>query len=149
MYLTERIQLRKTAALSKICHLAKNLYNLANYHIRQRFINEGLWTRYREVYAFVKNTNAYRSLPAQTAQQILRLLDKNWKSFFKAIKDWMKHPNKYLGKPKLPRYKPKAGESIIIFTNQQFRIKTGFVFFSEKSSVVSYQNALNWKGPSG
>ncbi|MDO8124858.1 MAG: hypothetical protein Q6364_10830 [Candidatus Hermodarchaeota archaeon] len=75
--MTERIQLEKTSALSKLCHLAKNLYNLANYHIRQKFINEGHWIRYRNLYWLLKNTGAYRNLPAQTAQQILLLLDKN------------------------------------------------------------------------
>ena len=46
---------------------------------------------------------------AQTAQQTLRLLDKNWKSFFKSIKDWSKNKSKYLGKPKMPKYLKKDG----------------------------------------
>lgn len=38
----------------------------------------------------------YRNMPtAQSAQQTLRLLDKNWKSFFKAIKE--RRSNKCLG----------------------------------------------------
>ena len=127
--------MRKTDALSKICHLTKKLYNLANYHIRQNFINEGLWTRYRELYALVKNTDAYRNLPAQTAQQVLRLLDKNWKAFFKIIKDRKERPTKYRGKPGLPRYKPKAGESIVMFTNQECRIKEGFLWFPRKTRL--------------
>ena len=87
------------------------------------------------MYSLLKNTETYRNLPAQTAQQILLLLDKNWKSFFKAIKDWRNYPNKYLEKPRLPRYKPKAGESIVIFTNQQCRIKNGFLWFPVKTQL--------------
>lgn len=60
---TERIQLQPSPSLSQICHLAKNLYNLANYYIRQRFINEGRWTRYRDLYILLKPTEAYQNLP--------------------------------------------------------------------------------------
>ena len=144
-YLTERIQLEKTAVISKICHLAKNLYNLANYHIRQKLFNEGLWTRYHELYSLLKNTDAYRNLPAQTAQQILRLLDKNWKSFFKTIKDWKKHPKKYHRKPRLPQYKPKAGESIVIFTNQQCHIRNGLLWFPRKIQLGSIKTRISEK----
>jgi IS605 OrfB family transposase len=35
----------------------------------------------------------------------------------------------------LPRYKSKAGESIVIFTNQQCRIKNGHVWFPEKTQL--------------
>jgi putative transposase len=135
MLLAERIQLGRTTALSRICHLAKNLYNLANYHIRQKFINEGLWIQYQELYILLKNTEAYRNLPAQTAQQILLVIEKNWKSFFKAIQGWKKFPNKYTGRPRLPGYKPKAGESIVIFTNQQCRIKNGFLRFPKTTQL--------------
>jgi len=145
MYLTERIQLGKTDALSRICHLVKNLYNLANYHIRQKFIHERHWTRYKELYALLKNTRAYRNLPAQTAQQILRLLDKNWKSFFNAIKDWRKNPDKYLGRPRLPRYKPKDGENIVIFTNQQCRIKDGFLSFPKRTQLLPSKTRISSK----
>jgi len=115
--------------------LAKNLYNLANYYIRQNFINEGRWTRYKDLYALLKNSAAYQNLPAQTAQQVLRLLDQNWKAFFAAFKDWHAHPDKYRGRPRLPRYKPKNGESIVIFTNQQCHIRDCFLGFPKKTQL--------------
>ena len=58
---------------------------------------------------------------AQSAQQTLRLLDANRKSFFKCIKDWSKNKDKYLGRPKLPKYKPKDGQMILFVTNQQVK----------------------------
>ena len=37
----------------------------------------------------------YRNMPsAQSSQQCLRLLDKNWKSFFTGVKDWSKNKDK-------------------------------------------------------
>jgi putative transposase len=94
------------------------------------------------LYTLLRKTDVYRNLPAQTAQQILRLLDKNWKSFFNAIKDWSEHPKKYQGKPRLPRYKPKAGESIVIFTNQQCRIKNGLLRFPRKTQLDSIKTRI-------
>lgn len=106
-----------------LCFKSKNLYNYANYIVRQEFINNNEWIRYNSLDKMLKHEQVYKELPAQTSQQILRLLDKNWKSFFKAIKDWSKNKEKYLGKPKLPKYKKKNGRNVVIFTNQQCKIK--------------------------
>ena len=98
--------------------------------------------RYQEVYSTVKTISAYKQLPAQTAQQVLRLLDQNWKAYFTAIKDWRKHPNKYLGRPRIPRYKPKNGEILAIFTNQQCRIKWGFLCFPKKTKLTPIKTRI-------
>ncbi|MED3757374.1 transposase [Geobacillus stearothermophilus] len=112
-----------------LCFKSKNLYNYANYIVRQEFINNNEWIRYNSLDKMLKHKQVYKELPAQTSQQILRLLDKNWKSFFKAIKDWSKNKEKYLGKPKLPKYKKKNGRNVVIFTNQQCKIKDGYIKF--------------------
>ncbi len=98
--------------------------------------------RYRDLYILLKNTVAYKNLPAQTAQQVLRLLDQNWKAFFKAFKDWRSHPCKYLGRPQLPRYKPKNGESIVIFTNQQCHIRNQFIVFPKKTQLLPIKTRI-------
>ena len=120
----------------------KNLYNLANYHIRQTYIKEGHWIRYKDLYARLKLTPAYKRLPAQTAQQVLRLLDQNWKAFFNALRDWRWHPEKYHGRPRVPRYKPKNGESIVVFTNQQCHIRSGVLAFPKKSQLPSIKTRI-------
>ena len=66
---------------------------------------------------------------ANSSQQVLRVLDKNWKSFFRSIKDWSKHPEKYTGKPKLPRYLRKDGYKEFALTTNQAKLKDGFVHF--------------------
>ena len=66
---------------------------------------------------------------ANCSQQCLKLLDKNWKSFFQSIKDYNQNPNKYLGRPKLPKYKPKNGRNILILTSQNCKIQKGIVKF--------------------
>lgn len=114
-------------------HLAKNLYNHANYLVRNEFADTGKWLRYQELDKILKKDfdfPDYRNMPAsQSAQQVLRLLETNWKSFFNSIKDWSKNKDKYLGKPKLPKYKPKDGKMVLPLTNQQVRVKGDLLHF--------------------
>lgn len=76
----------------------------------------------------MKKTSDYKSLMAQAAQQILRLLDKSWVSFFESIKDYKINSGKYKGRPKLPKYKHKTkGRFNIVFTNQNVKHKNDVV----------------------
>ena len=84
---------------------------------------------------------------AQSAQQILRLLEKDWKSFFVSVKDWSKNKEKYLGRPKLPKYKPKNGKHLLILTNQNVKLKNdrlcfpkAFQGFTVKPRFVKLEN---------
>ena len=120
---TEQIRIRPDENISSLCHLSKNLYNEANYLIRQEFIKNVRWIRYNELDKELKESENYKSLPAQTAQQILMLLGKSWKAFFKAMKVWKKEPEKFKARPKLPGYKKKDGEHILVLTNQQCKIR--------------------------
>lgn len=73
------------------------------------------------------NEENYRALPAQTSQQIIKTLFKNIKSWQNALKEYNKNPTKFLGKPKLPKYKKET--SICFFTNQQVKLQNGYVHF--------------------
>ena len=119
--------------IDDFCLKAKNLYNHANYIIRQEFCSSNKWIRYSDLDSMLKKDKDYpdyANMPtAQSAQQILRLLDKNWVSFFKSIKDWVKHKDKYLGRPKLPKYKSKNGREILILTNQNVKLKGDILCF--------------------
>mgnify|MGYP003279055748 CR=1 FL=1 len=121
------------------CHMSKNLYNHGNYLIRQAFCKEDD-SRYLSYYDIEKLTKQdkeyldYRMMPsAQSAQNTLRLLDQNWKSFFAAIKDFKKHKDKYLGRPKLPRYLKKNSEHLFFFTYQEVRLKSDNLLYFPKT----------------
>ncbi len=99
--------------LKQLCYISKSLYNQANYLVIQELEQTNKWLRYLELNQQLNNSSInYRLLKAQTSQQILKVVDKNWSSFFKAIKDWKHNPVKYRGKPNPPRYKPKTNESL-------------------------------------
>ena len=114
-------------------HQSKNLYNHANYLVRKEFVETGKWLRYGQLDKLLRQDldyPDYMNMPgAQSAQQTLRLLDTNWKSFFKSIKDWSKNKDKYSGRPKLPKYKPKDGQMVLVVTNQQVKLKRNQLIF--------------------
>lgn len=107
------------AAIDEAAFKSKNLYNAALYEIRQAFIREGVYLPYEEMDKRMKQHEAYKALPAKVSQQVLKLLDKNWKSFFEAIEAYKEDPSKFLGRPHLPKYKHKQmGRNILIYTIQ-------------------------------
>lgn len=98
---------------------SKNLYNAALYEIRQSFIHQGKYLNYKEVQRHMQSHEAYKVLPTKVSQQILMVLDRNWKSFFEALKAYHEDPSKFLGRPKLPKYKHKTeGRNILVYTVQ-------------------------------
>lgn len=137
---TEQQMIKKTHPLWKVidemCFKSKNIYNYANYIIRQEFINNGKWIRYNSLFDLCKDSEPYKDLGSNVGQATMRLLDKNWKSFFKAIKDWKQNPSKYLGRPKLPKYKPKDGRFILSIDNNKVMLKDGFIYFAWKPLKV-------------
>ncbi|WP_075164315.1 RNA-guided endonuclease InsQ/TnpB family protein [Ktedonobacter racemifer] len=107
------------AAIDAASFASKNLYNLANYHMRQAFIQTGKYLGYAEVYHLVKHTDAYKALPRKVSNDVLRLLEKNWKAFRKGLAAWFEDPSKFLGRPKLPKYKHKhKGRNILVYDIQ-------------------------------
>src|SRR5216684_97702 len=98
---------------------SKNLYNAANYEIRQAFVHEGRYISYNQLDKLMQSHEAYKTLPAKVSQQILMVLDRNWTSFFEAKKAYEEDPSKFTGCPKLPKYKHKTeGRNILVYTIQ-------------------------------
>lgn len=126
--------------IDNLSFLSKNLYNHANYIVRQSFIFENKYLNYNEIQKQLTNSIDYKALPAKVSQQILLLLDKNWKSFFASIKDYSKNPEKYLGSPKLPKYKKKLkGRNILIYTIQAIskrELKKGIIKLSRTNIKI-------------
>jgi len=132
---TEQIWIKPDKQIENLCYISKNLYNESNYAIRQEFINNHKFIPYKELYPEKRASENAVQLPAQTVQQILRNLEKNWLSFFRSIKEWKKHPEKYKAMPRLPGYKKKDGQHMLIFTNQQCSIKDGVLKFPKKCNM--------------
>lgn len=107
------------ALIDAAAFAAKNLYNAANYRVRQSFIADGRYLNYQEMYRQMKGTEQYCALPRKVSQQVLMLLDKNWQSFFAAIAAYREHPAAFTGNPGLPTYLDKTkGRFSLVYTIQ-------------------------------
>ncbi len=118
------------AAIDDAAFRSKNLYNAANYLVRQSFIHQGIYLNSAAIFHQIKTHEAYQALPRKVSNDVLRLLDKNWKAFFKAMKAYEEDPSKFLGRPKIPKYKEKDGRNILIYDKQALSktaIKKGII----------------------
>lgn len=120
-----------------ICHKSGLLYNYVTYHYRQAiFGKQEYFGEYEMTELCAKfEQEDYKALPSQTAQQVVKLVFKNFKGYFAALKEWKKDPSKFLGKPKLPNFKTGKKQNIVIFTNQQCKLKNGFIHFPKSANL--------------
>jgi putative transposase len=123
MQLVERHLIRKDdprfAVIDAAAFASKNLYNQANYQIRQSFIHEGKYLPYAEIFHRVKHQECYQALPRKVSNSILLQLHNNWIGFFEALKAYQQDPSPFTGRPKLPTYKDKEkGRNILIYDKQ-------------------------------
>lgn len=121
--------------LDNLCFLSKNLFNYANYLIRQKFIISGEYLDYYKIQKLCQGKTDYLALPAKVSQQVLLRLHESWKSFFAATKEYNLHPDKFKARPKIPRYKHKIlGRNVLTYTVQAISkewLKKGIINFSK------------------
>ena len=147
MQLTERHIIKSTehrfAQIDELAFKSKNLYNAANYVIRQSFIYGWGYVNYNEMNRLMKSHEAYKALPAKVSQQILMVLDNNWKSFFEALKAYKVDSLKFSGRPKLPKYKDKVkGRNLLVYTIQAIsskQLKKGIIKLSGTDFLIKTQ----------
>lgn len=117
--------------LKSMCRVSKDLYNQALFEIKVHYGNCKQVLSYKQLDKIMKEkTNLqgrinYRLLPAQVAQQTLKLLSQNVKAFFCAYADYRQHPEKYKGAPQFPAFLPRHGYFTTIFPNQKASITQG------------------------
>lgn len=123
--------------LLSLCKVSKYLYNQALYTVKQSLEKQGNFLFYNDLNKIMQTTYNlegninYRLLKAQVAQQCLKSLDKDIKSFINSSKDRAKNKTKYIGKPELPKYKGKVNQ--LVYTNQCSKIsKDWFIYFDRK-----------------
>lgn len=123
--------------LDKLCFLSKNLYNAGLYAVRQYFFEYKKFLNYTSLNSiFVKEDNIdYRELPSKVAQQTLKLVEQNFKSFFCHLK--VKKENEVVN---IPKYlKRDSGRFVVTYTNQAIskkEIKKGIIKLSKVNSTI-------------
>lgn len=114
------------AECDKLCFAAKNLYNYALYQVKNHYELTNKYLNYNAVNKILVSENQidYRRLPAKVSQQVLMLLDKNYKSYFAALKAYNQDPSSFLGEPQPPKFKAKLkGRFVVTYTKQAISYK--------------------------
>ena len=151
MYLTIKQQLKHLTKeeyniLRELCRTAKNLTNQAIYNIRQYYFQEKQYLRYESIYHELKNSENYRMLNSNMAQQTIKDVDLMFKSFFALIK--LAKQGEYSFKNiRLPNYLPKNGYSSLIIA--QFSIKDDNILTIpySRSFMCRYETTVKVKIP--
>lgn len=156
MTLTEKHIINKNHPFFKecdsLCFKSKNLYNYSLYLVRNEFtrtsnlkqqglLEKAVYLNYNQINRILIDSKQvdYYNLACKVSNQTLMILDKNWLSFFKGIKDYNKNPSKYKGKPNLPKYLPKNGRFVTTFDKQSISkklLKKGIVNPSKTSIEI-------------
>jgi len=83
--LTQKNRLKLTKEELRVVKLlsyhSARLYNVGLYSVRQYYFLNGEYLPYAKNYHLCKTNEHYKLLLSDTAQQILRLVDRNFKSF--------------------------------------------------------------------
>lgn len=101
-------------ALKELCLLTKNMYNVALYNVRQYYFNEKKFLKYESNYHLCKDNENYILLNSNSAQQIIKVVDRNFKSFFALMEKAKKGEYQYKD-IKMPKYLQKDGFFNLIF----------------------------------
>ena len=128
MYRNQKNQVRhltkqEYVALKTLCRLSKNLYNETLYAIRQYYFTEKKYLRYESAYHALKDNENYKLLNTDIAQQTMKVVDRNFKSFFALINKAKQCDYKF-SNIKLPHYLPKDGYFMLIIP--RFTVKDGY-----------------------
>lgn len=147
--LVERHVIRKSdprwAEIDHAAWLAKNLWNAANYTLRQPFIHHGTLLGFKQLYRQVRDTypQDYEALPRKVSNQVLKQLYGAWQHWFKALKAYAQAPDKFTAKPKMPKYRHKAnGRNRLAYDIQAFskrQLRRGIIAPSGLSVKVQTQ----------
>lgn len=143
MYLTERHIIKPKNPLYKeldnVCFLSKNLYNKALYLVRQHYFNTKEYLNYYGVNRLMIDSKDadYYALNSKVSNNILMLVDRNFKSFFSLVK---KKKNKDYDKPiSIPKYLDKQGRYIAIFNKHAVSkrfLRKGLIKLANISNVI-------------
>lgn len=113
MYLTQTNILRGLTkkqynCLKLMCQYSNNLFNVGLYNVRQYYFQTKKFLSYESNYHICKQNENYKRIQAGVSQQILRVVDRSFKSFFNLIKKAQKGEYRFQD-INIPHYKEKGG----------------------------------------
>ena len=107
--------------LKAMCFHSARLYNVGLYSVRQHYFNTNTYLSYNSNYYECKGNENFKILLSDCSQQILRLVDRDFQSFFRLL--ILKKSNKYSEKVRLPHYKKKDAVMVCPIQGRSCRIQ--------------------------
>jgi IS605 OrfB family transposase len=117
-----------------LCFKSKNVYNQGLYNVRQYYFENKKYLNYNNNFHVTKTQESYKELPRKISNQTLKLVDRNFKSFFSLL-------NNESVKNKIPHYLDKEnGRYVTIFEKQALGLKefkkTGCIHLSQTNIKI-------------
>lgn len=137
LYLTENDKF----IVDKLSYHSARLYNSCIYNIKTYFEINNLYLNYNEQYHLIKTNEHYNILITDISQQIHRIVDRNFKSFFCLLK--LKQKNGYLSPVKTPNYLKKEQGWSIFIQGRSARIKNNKVYVGLTKKFRELYNITN------
>ncbi len=132
--------------IDNLAFLSKNLYNATLYLVRQEFFKSNKILSFNETYHQVKSSIDYKSLPSKVSQLVIKQVVDNFNYWKKSLEQYKKYPHKFLGEPKIPKYKDKIkGRNKLTYNNQAFSktaLKQGLIKLSKTNLVFKTKQTL-------
>ena len=145
MKLVEKHKIYKShpsySKLDDMSRKANNLYNQCVYFAKHsENLSEDLKNLDKVMKSFPDEHDNYRSFGhAKSAQQVLKLFHQNLRSYFAAIKDYKKNPEKYAGRPCFPKFRKSSERFQVIFANQSVTLTDQVISIAPKA----FENKLS------
>ena len=138
--------------LKEMCHWSKDLYNAALYNIRQHYFESKNDTSikykflsYVENWRRLKDTDSFKKLQSHTSQEVLKQVDRDFKSFFALV--CKKNKGEYTNRCRIPKYKDKDGFNLLIYEGSDLnkkQVEQGIIKIP-KSKVIIRTKQTNIK----
>ena len=143
MILVEQHQYSKNSKhfeeLDNLCFLSKNLYNSSLYQIRKYYFENKKYLGYSNLNKMSNDLfpQDYQALPRKVSQQVQKLVDQNFRSFFAHLK--VKNSSETVN---IPNYLDKKnGRQVLMYTSQALsfnnrNVPSGYVKLSGVSFLI-------------
>ncbi len=96
--------------------------------VKQHYELNGTFLPYVKAYHILKDSEPYKLLPSQAAQQTMKIVERNFRSFFHVLNERKK--GNYNRPVRPPKYLPKNGHFILTLPYQSFRVKRDKIILS-------------------
>ena len=106
--------------LSRMTYESRKLYNSALYIVKCHFEETNRYLGFLPLYHIIKTNEHYKNLNSKIAQQIIRLVDKNFRAFFALLAK--KKRGEYTQPIHAPQYLPKDSKYLLVLPNDQISL---------------------------